>query len=112
MRDKEKVKSFVTSNPKDEIEKSLIPLRIPEKKGLDRQTDGQQSDPIRVPFFPYEPLESRWSLVSVDNHDPDGVKTALIKKRVGWCGGLIEGEWTGGRGSGPPELVLTRENNK
>ncbi|GBP48223.1 hypothetical protein EVAR_96812_1 [Eumeta japonica] len=33
---------------------SLIPLRVPEKKGLDRQTDGQQSDPTRVPFLPFE----------------------------------------------------------
>ncbi|GBP86933.1 hypothetical protein EVAR_60915_1 [Eumeta japonica] len=32
----------------------LIPSRVPDKKGLDRQTDGQQSDPIRVPFFPFE----------------------------------------------------------
>ncbi|GBP62333.1 hypothetical protein EVAR_48506_1 [Eumeta japonica] len=33
---------------------SLIPPRVPEKKGLGRQTDGQESDPIRVPFFPFE----------------------------------------------------------
>ncbi|GBP25947.1 hypothetical protein EVAR_84505_1 [Eumeta japonica] len=37
---------------------SFIPPRVPEKKGLDRRTDGrtdgQQSDPIRVPFFPFE----------------------------------------------------------
>ncbi|GBP59522.1 Ethanolamine kinase [Eumeta japonica] len=32
----------------------LIPLRVPEKKGLDRQTYRQQSDPIRFPFFPFE----------------------------------------------------------
>ncbi|GBP57422.1 Protein sickie [Eumeta japonica] len=36
----------------------FIPPRVPEKKGLDRRTDGrtdgQQSDPIRVPFFPFE----------------------------------------------------------
>ncbi|GBP17625.1 hypothetical protein EVAR_8624_1 [Eumeta japonica] len=34
--------------------------RIPEKKGLDRQTDGQQSDPIRVPFFPFELRNPYW----------------------------------------------------
>ncbi|GBP78761.1 hypothetical protein EVAR_63446_1 [Eumeta japonica] len=38
----------------------FIPPRVPEKKGLDRRTDGrtdgQQSDPIRVPFFPFEIL--------------------------------------------------------
>ncbi|GBP58773.1 hypothetical protein EVAR_25846_1 [Eumeta japonica] len=38
--------------------KLFIPPRVPEKKGLDRRTDGrtdgQQSDPIRVPFFPFE----------------------------------------------------------
>ncbi|GBP46437.1 hypothetical protein EVAR_95137_1 [Eumeta japonica] len=33
---------------------SLMPQRVPEKKDLDRQTDGQQSDTIRVPFFPFE----------------------------------------------------------
>ncbi|GBP36192.1 hypothetical protein EVAR_4336_1 [Eumeta japonica] len=37
---------------------NFIPSRVPEKKGLDRRTDGrtdgQQSDPIRVPFFPFE----------------------------------------------------------
>ncbi|GBP44523.1 hypothetical protein EVAR_86745_1 [Eumeta japonica] len=41
-----------------EVPFSFIPLRVPEKKGLDRRTDGrtdgQQSDPIRVPFFPFE----------------------------------------------------------
>ena len=29
----------------------MIAHRVPEKKGLDRRTDGQQSDPIRVPFY-------------------------------------------------------------
>ncbi|GBP46454.1 hypothetical protein EVAR_28031_1 [Eumeta japonica] len=28
-----------------------LSLRVPEKKGLDRQTDGQQGDPVKVPFF-------------------------------------------------------------
>ncbi|GBP36094.1 hypothetical protein EVAR_93787_1 [Eumeta japonica] len=28
-----------------------MPPRVPEIKGLGRRTDGQQSDPIRVPFF-------------------------------------------------------------
>ncbi|GBP60415.1 hypothetical protein EVAR_98311_1 [Eumeta japonica] len=41
-----------------EVPFSFIPPRVPEKKGLDRRTDGrtdgQQSDPIRVPFFPFE----------------------------------------------------------
>lgn len=30
---------------------SLKPPRAPEKKGLGRQTDSQQSDPIKIPFF-------------------------------------------------------------
>lgn len=30
----------------------LIPPRFPEKMGLDTQTDGKQSDPLRVPFYP------------------------------------------------------------
>lgn len=29
----------------------MIPLRVHKKKGLDRQADGQQSDPIRILFF-------------------------------------------------------------
>ncbi|GBP55583.1 hypothetical protein EVAR_35817_1 [Eumeta japonica] len=42
------------------LARGFIPPRVPEKKGLDRRTDGrtdgQQSDPIRVPFFPFETL--------------------------------------------------------
>ncbi|GBP35551.1 hypothetical protein EVAR_17412_1 [Eumeta japonica] len=41
---------FIESE-KFEQAKDLIRPRLPEKKGLDRQTDGQQTDPIRVPFF-------------------------------------------------------------
>lgn len=33
---------------------SLTPSRGPEKKGLDRLTDGKQSDPTRNPLFPIE----------------------------------------------------------
>ncbi|GBP50177.1 hypothetical protein EVAR_42858_1 [Eumeta japonica] len=32
----------------------LVTPRVLEKKVLDKQTDGQDSDPIRVPFFSFE----------------------------------------------------------
>lgn len=41
----------------------LMPLAVPEKQGLDRYTDGQQSNPIMDPFLPVEiPLNihSNW----------------------------------------------------
>ena len=33
---------------------NLIPLRDPEVNGIDRRTNGQQSNRISVPFFPFE----------------------------------------------------------
>ncbi|GBP38556.1 hypothetical protein EVAR_96158_1 [Eumeta japonica] len=65
-----------------EVPFSFIPPRVPEKKGLDRRTDGrtdgQQSDPIRVPFFPFEkavtPVTRRSNLI---RNEPDSL-SALV----------------------------------
>lgn len=53
----------------------MLPVLVPEKKGLDRWTDrerddGQEGDPVRVTFFPFEvhkkwfQFHSRWIKVS------------------------------------------------
>ncbi|GBP40931.1 hypothetical protein EVAR_26011_1 [Eumeta japonica] len=66
-----------------EVPFSFIPPRVPEKKGLDRRTDGrtdgQQSDPIRVPFFPFERV--RRKLLPLRKSQPSQARAARWRSK-------------------------------